>query len=146
MEIIKKTNSKLVIHVVETEVPKDLHKALAAKPTILTLWKDLTPIARRDFITWIEGAKQEETRARRIGITCDKLATGKRRPCCYAVVPMNFYKALGGTPQAKAMWSTLNPSERRDYVSWIDKAKDKGERKLRTEKACLMLASGKRHP
>ncbi len=50
----------------ESKVPADLQKALVAKPSVETQWKDLTPVARRDFITWIEGAKQPETRTRRI--------------------------------------------------------------------------------
>jgi uncharacterized protein YdeI (YjbR/CyaY-like superfamily) len=43
-------------------------------------WRDLTPIARRDFISWIDSAKQPETRTRRIGKACAMLAAGKRRP------------------------------------------------------------------
>ena len=30
------------------------------------------------------------------------LVSGKRRPCCYAIVPMNLYKALAANPKAKA--------------------------------------------
>ena len=43
-------------------------------------WKDLTPIACRDFISWIDSAKQPETRKRRIEKACAMLATGKRCP------------------------------------------------------------------
>lgn len=130
---------------VEQKAPLDLRKALSAKPELQTKWNDLTPISRRDFISWIESAKQPETRARRIAITCDKLASGKRRPCCYAVVPMNLYTALNKTPKAKATWKELTPMERRDFVGWIDETKDKVEQSLRVDTACLALASGKRH-
>ncbi len=129
----------------EPRVPADLHKTLMAAPKVMALWKDLTPVARRDFISWIESAKQLETRKRRINITSDKLKAGKRRPCCYAVVPMNVYKALGANPKAKAQWSDLTPNERRDFVDWIDAVKQP-ERGLRIEKACRMLAAGKRQP
>ncbi len=129
----------------ESKVPKDLHKALAASPKAKAQWSDLTPIARRDFITWIEGPKQAETRRRRIEVTCSKLAAGKRRPCCYALVPMNLYKALGTSPKAKATWSDLTPTERRDFVDWIDFAKESKMHTQRIEKVCTMLASGKRH-
>ncbi len=130
----------------EIKIPADLQKALKASPKVEALWKDLTPIARRDFITWIEGAKQSETRARRIEVTKSKLSAGQRRPCCYAVVPMNLYKALGKDLKAKATWKDLSPTERRDYVAWIDEAKDKGEHALRIEKALIMLSKGRRHP
>lgn len=130
----------------QTKVPADLKRALLTHPSVKEIWEDLTPIARRDFTTWIEGAKQEETRKRRIEITRSKLAKGDRRPCCYAVVPMNFYKALGGTPKAKATWSSLTPNERRDFVAWVEEPKEKEGRTQRIEKACFLLAKGKKLP
>lgn len=130
----------------ETKAPPDLRKALAADPKIMALWKDLTPISRRDFISWITSAKQPETRRRRIRIACDKLLSGKRRPCCYAVVPMNLYKALGTNSKAKRTWSDLTPDARRDFSDWIESAKDSEAHKLRVEKACMMLAAGKKRP
>jgi Bacteriocin-protection, YdeI or OmpD-Associated/Domain of unknown function (DUF1905) len=67
----------------EPTVPADLRKALAAAPKARTLWSDITPIARRDWIHWITSAKQPETRARRIKNACSMLAAGKRRVCCF---------------------------------------------------------------
>lgn len=130
----------------EEKIPPDLHKALIANGVAYKIWKDLTPIARNDFTTWIEGAKQKETRVRRIEKTSSMLLSGKRRPCCYAVVPMNLYKELSATPKAKAVWKDLTPFERRDFVAWIDKAKDKESRGLRIIEACMKLAAGKKRP
>lgn len=127
-------------------MPNDLYRALITKPSVEKLWKDLTPIARRDFITWVETAKQEETRARRIERTRDMLLSGKRRPCCYAVVPMNLYKALNDLPKAKAHWKTLTPDERRDFVSWIESANDSSKRTKRVESVCVALVRGARKP
>jgi hypothetical protein len=68
----------------EPKVPADLRKALAAAhPKARAVWSDITPIARRDWIQWIESAKREETRLKRIESGCDMLAKGKRRPCCF---------------------------------------------------------------
>jgi hypothetical protein len=67
----------------ETKVPPDLKKALAAAPKAQALWEDITPIARTDWIHWITSAKQAETRARRVEGACDMLAKGKRRVCCF---------------------------------------------------------------
>jgi uncharacterized protein YdeI (YjbR/CyaY-like superfamily) len=128
------------------KVPSDLNKVLNSNPLAKAKWDDLTPIARRDFMSWIASAKQPETRKRRVESIPSRLESGKRRPCCYAIVPMNFYKALGGTPKAKAQWSTLTPDERRDFVDWVGGAKGSDEKRQRVEKACLMLESGKRHP
>ena len=48
------------------ELPADLSKALIANPTALDAWSDITPLARNEFICWVEDAKQEMTRERRI--------------------------------------------------------------------------------
>jgi uncharacterized protein YdeI (YjbR/CyaY-like superfamily) len=65
------------------EMPTDLRSALAANPTALAAWKDITPLARNEFICWVEDAKQDATRTRRIRRTQDELEEGKRRPCCW---------------------------------------------------------------
>ena len=69
----------------EPTVPADLRVALTASHAAKTLWKDLTSIARRDWIRWIESAKKPETRTRRVTRTVDQLSSGKRRPCCVNV-------------------------------------------------------------
>lgn len=130
----------------EPGVSADLRKGLAGAPLAEAAWMDLTPIARRDFMSWIDSAKQAETRRRRIERACENLAAGKRRPCCYAVVPMDLYKALGSAPRAKATWSGLTPTERRDFTDWIESAKAREARKGRIEEACAVLAAGKRRP
>ena len=143
---MNKVNSKPAGKESEPRVPTDLGKALAATPMAKVQWRDLTPLARRDFISWIDSAKQPETRRRRIESACSMLAAGKRRPCCYSIVSFNLYTALAATPKAKAKWSDLTPTERRDFISWMDSAKEPEAHKRRIEKACSMLAVGKRHP
>ena len=127
-------------------IPKDLRKVLVVSAKAKVQWADLTPIARRDFVSWIESAKQAETRKRRVDSIPSRLASGKRRPCCYAVIPMNLYKALSSLPKAKAQWSTLTPDEKRDFATWIDLATGSDMRKQKIEKVCVMLLKGKRHP
>jgi uncharacterized protein YdeI (YjbR/CyaY-like superfamily) len=127
-------------------VPKDLREAFAADPLAKAKWSDLTPSARTDFMSWINSAKQAETRRRRIERVCSMLAAGKRRPCCYSIVSLDLHLALKATPMAKTQWSNLTPIERRDFISWMDSAKQPEAHKRRIEKACLMLAAGKRRP
>ncbi|HSE60730.1 MAG TPA: YdeI/OmpD-associated family protein [Candidatus Saccharimonadales bacterium] len=64
-------------------MPADLRKALVADAKVLALWEDITPLARNEFICWVENAKMIDTRARRITRTCEELLEGKRRPCCW---------------------------------------------------------------
>lgn len=130
----------------ETKVPADLQEALEAAPLAMALWNDITPISRRDFISWIDSAKQVETRTRRIEVACSKLAAGKRRPCCYAIIPMKLYKALDANPAAKVQWKDLSPDERRDLVDWLESAPDAAANRQRIEEVCAMLAAGERRP
>ena len=65
------------------KLPGDLRKALIANPTALDAWKDITPLARNEFICWVEDAKQDMTRERRIRRTQEELEEGQRRPCCW---------------------------------------------------------------
>ena len=127
-------------------IPKDLRKVLVVSAKAKVQWADLTPIARRDFVSWIESAKQAETRKRRVDSIPSRLASGKRRPCCYAVIPMNLYKALSALPNAKSQWGQLTPDEKRNFATWIDSAKGSDMRKQKIEKVCVMLLKGKRHP
>src|SRR5262245_8113390 len=65
------------------KMPADLKRALASNPQALTAWEDITPLARNEWICWIESAKKAETRTRRIEWGCSSLKDGKRRPCCW---------------------------------------------------------------
>jgi hypothetical protein len=65
------------------KLPADLREALIANTTALDLWKDITPLARNEFICWVEDAKQAKTRERRIRRTQEELEDGQRRPCCW---------------------------------------------------------------
>lgn len=76
----KKEISQGVVH----RVPTDMQKILTSSPTIHTVWEDITPLARNEWICWVESAKQKETRNRRMRIMGENLKAGKRRPCCWA--------------------------------------------------------------
>ncbi|MDQ3625637.1 MAG: YdeI/OmpD-associated family protein [Verrucomicrobiota bacterium] len=62
----------------------------------------------------MDSAKQAETRTRRIEKACSMLVTGKRRPCCYSIMSSDLYTALAAQPKAKAQWSDLTSTERRE--------------------------------
>lgn len=65
------------------KLPADLQKALAADEVALAAWNDITPLARNEWICWVENAKLIDTRARRVKRTHTELAEGVRRPCCW---------------------------------------------------------------
>ena len=65
------------------ELPTDLAAALRSRPVALAAWQDITPLARNEWICWVDSAKKSETRAKRINWGCENLEEGKRRPCCW---------------------------------------------------------------
>jgi uncharacterized protein YdeI (YjbR/CyaY-like superfamily) len=65
------------------KMPTDLHTALATHADALAAWNDITPLARNEWICWVESAKLIETRERRVQRVHTELAEGKRRPCCW---------------------------------------------------------------
>jgi len=68
-------------------IPADLRHILVADDEVLAAWEDLTPLARNEWICWVEDAKKDETRHKRLDrLRCD-LKAGKRRPCCWPGCP-----------------------------------------------------------
>jgi hypothetical protein len=68
----------------EPDVPDDLAAALAAAPAqIRDMWADITPMARWEWVRWVQATHNPETRKRRVEVSISKLDNGKRRPCCF---------------------------------------------------------------
>ena len=62
-------------------------------------------------------------------------------------VPPDLRKALAAAPtKAREVWSDITPLARRDWIQWITSGKRAETRALRIDKACDMLAKGKRRP
>jgi len=68
----------------EPDVPADLAAALAAAPPqIRELWREITPMARWEWVRWVNATRNPDTRRRRVEVTISKMSSGKRRPCCF---------------------------------------------------------------
>ena len=68
----------------EPEVPKDFAEALAVAPEkVKAKWKDITPMARWEWIRWVNSTGNMDTRAVRIEKSISKLNGKHRRPCCF---------------------------------------------------------------
>jgi hypothetical protein len=59
-------------------------------------------------------------------------------------VPMDLRRALAAATLAQAGWEDITPMARRDWIFSISSAKQPETRRRRIEKACDMLACGKR--
>jgi hypothetical protein len=68
----------------EPKVPQDFERAMDAAPQkIQDMWKAITPMARWEWIRWVNATKNADTRKRRVEVTISKMNSGKRRPCCF---------------------------------------------------------------
>src|SRR5499427_6033478 len=68
----------------EPSVPQDLATALVAAPQkIQNLWNEITPMARWEWVRWVNATKNADTRKRRVDVSISKMNSGKRRPCCF---------------------------------------------------------------
>ena len=68
----------------EPRVPPDLKKGLSGAPEkIRALWQAITPMARWEWVRWVNATRNPDTRARRVEVSISKMRSGKRRPCCF---------------------------------------------------------------
>ena len=68
----------------EPIVPADIAEALAAaSQPVKDKWLDITPMARWEWVRWVNETGSDATRSIRIEKTLSKLAGKHRRPCCF---------------------------------------------------------------
>ena len=68
----------------EPTVPDDFVVALASAPdNVQAMWHDITPMARWEWIRWVNATREQSTRDRRVEVSISKMKSGKRRPCCF---------------------------------------------------------------
>jgi uncharacterized protein YdeI (YjbR/CyaY-like superfamily) len=58
-------------------LPADLAAALRKSKTAQTAFEKFSPSHKREYVEWIEGAKREETRARRLETAIQQISDGK---------------------------------------------------------------------
>lgn len=94
------TTATLPAGTIHNTVPADLRAALK-NPKSRATWEDITPLARNEWLCWVESATLNETRDRRIIRAENDLAEGKRRPCCWIGCIHRTDKAL--SPSVKGI-------------------------------------------
>lgn len=83
------------------KIPKDLMTALLSDKKALSLWEDITPLARNEWICWVMFVKKEETREDHVKRVVSELKDGMRRPCCWLGCPHRKDKPL--SPSVKSV-------------------------------------------
>ena len=68
----------------EPDVPPDLAAAVRVAPQkIRDIWNDITPMARWEWVRWVNATASPVTRQRRVEVSISKMNNGTRRPCCF---------------------------------------------------------------
>ena len=65
------------------DLPSDLRKTLTSDPAALEKWEDITPLARNEWICWVESVKKPDIRKAHVERVSTELKEGMRRPCCW---------------------------------------------------------------
>ncbi|WP_123041725.1 YdeI/OmpD-associated family protein [Cohnella candidum] len=60
------------------DAPEDMHEAISANEEAAAYWAGLAYSYRKEYVTWVESAKREETRRSRIGKAVMMLAERKK--------------------------------------------------------------------
>lgn len=101
----KQTISGGVVHPMQA----DLKKTLTKDKSILAIWEGLTPLARNEWICWVESVKKPETRREHVERVPKQLKEGKRRPCCWIGCIHRTDKAI--SPSVKGILRKRNKSK-----------------------------------
>jgi Domain of unknown function (DUF1905)/Bacteriocin-protection, YdeI or OmpD-Associated len=68
----------------EPDVPPDLAAALRLAPqNTRNMWNGITPMARWEWVRWVNATASPATRQRRVEVSISKMNNGNRRPCCF---------------------------------------------------------------
>lgn len=78
-------------------LPADLQKALAKDKKALSMWEDITPLARNEWICWTISVKSDQKRTEHVGRVVSELKEGMRRPCCWIGCTHRKDKALSSS-------------------------------------------------
>jgi len=88
------------------KMPADMRKVLTSDKKALAAWEDITPLARNEWICWVEYVKKAETRKEHLTRVPIHLKEGQRRPCCWIGCPHRTDKAV--SPSVKAVLNRRN--------------------------------------
>lgn len=90
----------------EPAIPDDIEVALLGDNKAYDQWKSVTTMARYEWIRWVNGTKNPDTRSHRIAVSMSKLRSGEKRPCC-------FNRAMCTDPHVSKSGRLILPKEER---------------------------------
>lgn len=81
----------------EPNLPPDLKTALATAPQkIQDLWRGITPVARWEWVRWVNATQNPDTRKRRVGVSISKMKSKSGAPAV-STLPHALTRTCQGT-------------------------------------------------
>lgn len=114
------TAKNLSVGTVHDTIPADLRKVLLKNDKARATWEDITPLARNEWLCWVESATLNETRTRRITRAEEELAAGDRRPCCWIGCIHRTDKAISPSVQ----WVLSRSKKKRSVIRHESRRED----------------------
>ena len=118
------------------DLPADLKKALTSDAKALETWEDITPLARNEWICWIESAKKVETRSHRIEMGLFQPQRRKAETLLLAWLFASLRSSGSGPPPAKTSSASLPKPDwgmrtsHRLLLPWIPPVRDSAVAKV----------------
>lgn len=121
-------------------IPGNIEKRLKATQTWSSFHR-LAPSYQEGYVRWIESAKQENTKQRRLAKLIRRLEVDTKTD---SAVPRYIEQVLKTDKQAWKNFQQLAPSYRLAYVRWIDSAIQPKTKERRLREAVGRLAANKK--
>jgi hypothetical protein len=68
---------------IEPKPSNEWKSILSSEKLVNNTWKDISPLARWEFVRWMDSTNNPDTKKRRYEKAISLLSKGKRRPCCF---------------------------------------------------------------
>jgi uncharacterized protein YdeI (YjbR/CyaY-like superfamily) len=124
-------------------IPSYIEKQLKTDARAWQYFKQLAPSYRQGYIGWIESAKREETKEKRLHEVVRRLGLANKLASTSAI-PSYIEKQLKTDARAWQYFERLAPSYRRAYIQWIESAERQETKEKRLRESVKLLAACKK--
>ena len=124
-------------------IPAYIEKQFKTNAHAWQYFERLAPSYREGYIRWIDSAKRQETKQKRLLEAIRRLAAAKRLTPA-SEIPSYIEKQLKTNARAWQYFEQLAPSYQRAYIRWIESAQRRETKEKHLLEAIRQLAAGKK--
>ena len=124
-------------------IPPYIEKQIKSDPNAWRQFERLAPSYRVGYIRWIESAKRQETKRKRLSEVVRRLTTAQRLQSA-SEIPGYIETQFKTNARAWQYFEKLAPSYQCTYIRWIESAQRQETKEKRLREAVRLLAAGKK--